>query len=55
MSIRGLDFWVFAARATAYKGLSAKGFYMEPHCEKPVEGWPLIVLTLLTRNIYNPS
>ena len=27
---------------------------MEPQCEKPVEGWGLIVLTLLTVNIYNP-
>jgi hypothetical protein len=28
---------------------------MEPHCEKPVKSWTLIVLTLLTITIYNPA
>jgi hypothetical protein len=50
--------WVFEFSASPlmrYKVLRGKGFYMEHHCEKPVEGWHLIVLTLLTITIYNPA
>jgi hypothetical protein len=50
--------WIFefsVPQLTTHKVLKGKEFYMEPHCEKPVKSWSLIVLTLLTITIYNPA